>query len=284
MEDCRREGKHRYVISSQCPFSAEHVYCRHRETVSRLQANMRSRSSGAGRAVAMRGPFRTCDQHQSSSARKLSKKLWLISNLCKAHVVALTKQLCCTYNQQQGNMYSTKRQRVQAPPIVPAEAYAPCTSGSAEWQTLLAKDLPAPVLSDIVADLLTDPASQQLAQAAVARCRMNHGCTLKKQVQQLVAETVKEPDENLCMKMGRLAGSTTDLEHLVDKAQRWVQQQGYEAAFELIWQCTSMASDWEERGNDGDEWDDWDQAADKVMLSTLDYMETAGVQKSWTDN
>lgn len=168
-------------------------------------------------------------------------------------------------------MHSVKRQRAEASVGLPA----PHLSGlpeNVEWQALLAKDLPASVLSEIVASLLTDPASSKLTQAAVARCRKENGCTLKEQIQQLVEANVEEPDENFGRKMGSLANSMNDFEGLLNKAQAWIKMKGYEAAFELLWACVSKASDWEQRGSDSGGWDEWDIRADTLMLSVLDNM------------
>ena len=165
-------------------------------------------------------------------------------------------------------MHSVKRQRTEASIDLPV----PHLSGLSEnlkWQAVLAKDLPASVLSEVVASLLADPASSQHTQAAIARCRKEHGCTLKEQMQELVEADVEEPDEVFSRKMGSLADSLNDLDGLLNKAQAWINMKGYEAAFELLWACVSKASIWEGRGSDGDGWDSWDIRADTLMLSVL---------------
>lgn len=170
-------------------------------------------------------------------------------------------------------MRSIKRQRVQNPADPTAPAY-PTGSGNSEWQSVLAKDLPASVLGDVVAALLSNPVSQQITQAALARCRKEHGCTLAKQMEQLVEENVEEADEVFSRKMGSLAGSMYELQGLLDKAQQWIHLKGYEAAFELVWACVERGSDWEGRGSDSGGWDDWDNFADSLMMLTLDHMAT----------
>lgn len=162
-------------------------------------------------------------------------------------------------------MHAFKRQRVQASTLFHV-------AESSSLQAELAKDLPLTVLGDVVAALLADPASRQHTQSVIERCRKEHGCTLEQQMQQLVEQSVKEPDENFCRKMGSLADSMSDLDSLLRKAEQWAKLKGYAAAFELVWACVERGSDWEERGSDGDGWVDWDSYADSVLLPTLDHM------------
>lgn len=171
-------------------------------------------------------------------------------------------------------MHSIKRRRAQAPTDLPAHLSDGLTE-SVEWQAVLAKDLPACVLGDVVASLLANPASSQLTQAAIVHCRKSHGCTLKQQMQQLVEANVKEPDEVFSRKMGSLAGSMYELGDLLDKAEQWILLKGYKAAFELLSACVSKAADWEGRGSDGGGWDAWDTRADTLMLATLDHLTSA---------
>ena len=169
-------------------------------------------------------------------------------------------------------MATSKRQKLLTP-ASPKPQVDLIPTESIEWQAELTKDLPASVLGNVVTALLTHPVTQSTTQAAIARCREEAGCTLQKQMQQLIEQNVEEPDENFSRKMGRLADSLNEFEGLLSKAQHWIQLGGYEAAFQLVWACVTCTSDWEERGSDGGGWDDFDERADALMLAALGHMD-----------
>ena len=176
-------------------------------------------------------------------------------------------------------MATSKRQRLLTPAGPKLDIGAGIPTESIEWQAELTKDLPASVLGSVVTTRLINPVTQGATQAAIMRCREEAGCTLQEQMQQLIEQSVEEPDEKFSRKMGSLAGSLYEFEGLLSKAQQWIQLGGYEAAFQLVWACVTRTSDWEERGSDGGGWEDFDERADALMLAALKHMDNWGSVK-----
>ena len=136
----------------------------------------------------------------------------------------------------------------------------------------LAKTLPVTVVRDTLVALLADPATQARATAAISDCAWSRGCNLVKQTEDIVQQNVTKPNEQFCGKKGRLAAAIGQLGHLLDKAERWINLEGCEAAFQLMWASVQKSADFEGRGSDGSTWQAWDDRADDLMSRTIDHI------------
>ena len=165
-------------------------------------------------------------------------------------------------------MASSKRQRVH-----PAVEHAAATQGDLDLKlaTELAESLPVVVLKDALMALFNNPETRAQAFEEVNQCKKAHGCDLARQMEDLVEQHVEEPSEEFSRKMGSLANADYELDRLLDKAQTWINLQGYEEAFQLIWACVLKSADFEERGSDGGSWDDWDERADNLLLQSAEH-------------
>ena len=141
------------------------------------------------------------------------------------------------------------------------------------WLKELNRNLPAAVLCDIVAKLLDNPQTQQLTQAVITDCRTEHNCSLRNQARQLVAQHVPEPSEGSYLyakpHLGMLSESLSDLDNVLDIAQRWLALGGYEATFHLIIACADKGADYGGRGNDSMCWEEFDERADDLLSDAI---------------